>query len=178
MRPIVISLLVLCVLALVGETPSRAQPAIPVPVLVDAGPPSAVVEPVALVTSDIATTPESAPVTAPAPVPPPTKGAGSLVGDVYNAVKGGQWRLAAAGVLALLMLALAKVREKSWSPFKGDRGGAVLVLLLALAGAFGTALASSAPIGLDLIVGALGTAVAAAGGYAIVRRLIWPKAAR
>ena len=175
MRPIVLGLLVLCVLALVEETPSRAQPAIPVPVLVDAGP--------APVTSDIATAP-------PAETPPdstttvtttttttPTKDAGGLMYDVVSAVRGGQWRLAIAGILGLLMLGLAKVRNHARSPFKGDRGGAALVLVLSLLTAFGTALASSAPLGLDLVIGALGAALTAAGGYSIFRKLIWPKVA-
>jgi len=164
MRIIPMTLLALCVLALCGEA-VMAQ---------DAGSP---------VTSDLLT-PSPAEVTAPAadPAAPTaasdssTKSAGGLLSDLVRNARGGQWRLVIASALGLLMLGLARVREHPRSPFKGDRGGAALVLLLALAGSFGTALASNAPLGVDLVVGALGVAFTAAGGFVIVKRLIWPKA--
>lgn len=168
MRLIPMTLLALCVLALCGET-VLAQ---------DAGAPQP------LITSDLVT-PPPAEVTAPpaadptAPTVAPdsaTKSAGGLLSDVFSGFKGGNWRLVVAGILSLLMIALGKVREMPWSPFKGDRGGAILVLLLAEITAVIGALGLDAPVTFSLILGALLTGATAAGGYAIVRRIIWPKA--
>ncbi len=137
----------------------------------DAGP--------ALVTSDIAvvtttTTTASSPPVATAPEPSPS--APDVVASIVQDARGGHWRYAAAGALALLMLALGKARDRAtW--FRGDRGGAVLVLVLSLAGALSTVLASGAPLGFDVLLGAIGTAFTAAGGYTVVRRLLWPRAA-
>lgn len=92
---------------------------------------------------------------------------------IVNATKTGNWRLVASLLLAVLMLALSKVRDKiAW--FSGDRGGAVLVMVLALCGTLSAALATSVPISASLIFGALGVCWTAVGGYSWVRRLIWP----
>ncbi len=103
----------------------------------------------------------------------PVGAAGTLV----QAVKGGQWRLVASLVLAFLMMALAKLRSKiKW--FEGDRGGAVLVGVLALAGAFSTALAADAKIDFKLFLGALGVMWTAVGGYSWFKRILWPQDAK
>ena len=100
--------------------------------------------------------------------------AGQLVADV----RAGDWRHAAALVLALLMLGLGKLRN-SWAPakrfFGGDRGGAVLVGLLAVVGALSTALVADAPLDWRLFAGALMTAWTAVGGYIWVKRIWRPK---
>lgn len=98
---------------------------------------------------------------------------GALV-RLVDAVRAGNWRLVASLALALLMLGLARVRDRvRW--FKGDRGGAVLVGTLALGGALSTALAASAPLGWDLFLGTLGVMWTAVGGYTWLKRLIWPQ---
>ncbi len=119
MRPIVLSLLVLCVLALVGETPSRAQPAIPVPVLVDAGP-------AAPVTSDIATAPVAPPLVD--PVAEPTK-AVTVVKDELA-----EHGIAAGIVLALAMVTSALSKRAKKGSFL-DRGS-LPVYLASAAGVF------------------------------------------
>lgn len=94
-------------------------------------------------------------------------------GDLVSAVREGNWRLVASLALALLMFGLSKVRDKiKW--FKGDRGGAVLVGILGLAGAVATALAGDGPLDWKLLLGALGVTWTAVGGYTWVKRLIWP----
>lgn len=98
------------------------------------------------------------------------------LGELVAAVRAGQWRAAAALALALLMLALAKARN--WGPaqrlFGGDRGGAILVMLLSLAGGLSTALASEAPLDWKLFLGVVTVAFTAVGGYTWIKRLIWP----
>lgn len=113
----------------------------------------------------------------PKPATPPEQAETDPVGTVLQLVghiKAGEWRLALALVLALLMFALARVRDKvKW--FRGDRGGAVLVMVLALAGTVSTALASSATLDYKLLLGTLGLAWTAVGGYSWIKRLFWPK---
>lgn len=90
-----------------------------------------------------------------------------------TAVREGNIRIAVGLGLSLLMIVLARIRKKvPW--FSGDRGGAILVMLLSLLGAFGTALLSDATLDYKLILGAIGVAWTAVGGYTWVKRLIWP----
>lgn len=92
---------------------------------------------------------------------------------IVRDIRAGNWRMAAAGLLALLMLLLGKVRARiPW--FAGDRGGAILVGVLGLGGALSSALATSTPIGPELLVGALGVTWTAVGGYSWIRRLLKP----
>jgi len=104
------------------------------------------------------------------PVPVPEDDA--LHGLLVNAVKSaqeGNWKLMISAVLFLLMFVVRKVKL----PFlQGDRGGAISVMLLALLGAFGSALASGAPISLGLVTGAVTIAFTAVGGYTWVKR-VW-----
>lgn len=97
----------------------------------------------------------------------------SAVSAIVEAARSGNWRLVAAGALALAMLALRRLRDRV-ALFRGDRGGTVLVGVLALGGAFASALATSAPIDFKLILGAFGIAWTAVGGYTFVKKLLWP----
>lgn len=121
---------------------------------------------------------EEAPEAPPAPAGTPAEKAEedplSTAGELVSAVKNGNWRLAVALALGFLMMLLGRFRNKlKW--FKGDRGGAVLVMVLSLAGALSTALASSASMDWKLFLGAAGVAWTAVGGYTWAKRLIWPK---
>lgn len=116
---------------------------------------------------------EAAPATTPSIEADPI----GTVETLVKSIREGNWRLVAALALGLLMLGLAKARE--WGPvaklFSGDRGGAILVAVLALGGALSAALLSSASLDWKLFVGALGVAWTAVGGYTWAKRLIWPK---
>jgi len=116
--------------------------------------------------SGIATSPAVAPVVLPSDP-------GGLAWLLVTAAKDGNWRIAAAAVLSLLMLGLSYTPVRS-KLFKGDRGGAILVLLLAVAGGVVTALVASVPISGALLLGSIGVAFTAAGGYQIIKRIIWP----
>ncbi len=94
--------------------------------------------------------------------------------DFIALVREGDWRLVTGFVLMAAMLGLNKVRGRV-SFFRGDRGGAILVLVLALAGSISAALFSDAGLDASLIVGAVSTAFTAAGGYTLIKRIIWPK---
>jgi hypothetical protein len=139
-----------------GPSPATAEPA---PAALDAG-------------GGTAATEADAPAEA-APEAAQKDPIGALL-SLVEAVRGGQWRLVASLALGLLMFGLAKVRDKvKW--FSGDRGGAVLVGVLALAGALSTALASDASIDWRLFLGAAGVMWTAVGGYTWIKRLIWPQ---
>jgi len=97
-----------------------------------------------------------------------------VVIQLIGAVRGGQWRLVASLVLVLMMFGLAKFRDKvKW--FKGDRGGSVLVGVLAVGAALPTALMTDVPLDLRLLVGALAVAWTSVGGYTWAKQIIWPR---
>lgn len=99
-----------------------------------------------------------------------------MFAGLVKAAKAGDWRLVAAFLLSLLVWAATKsgVRDKiRW--FKGDRGGAVLVGSLALAGAVSTALMSDAPMDAKLFVNAVVVMLTAVGGFTWLKRLLFPK---
>lgn len=103
----------------------------------------------------------------------PVEAAGQIVVDV----KSGNWRMVAAGVLSLVMFALARIRGKfRWT--RGDRGGAILVMGLSLAGGLATALSTGVSLDWRLLVGVLGAAWTAVGGYTWAKQLIWPRDAQ
>jgi ABC-type transport system substrate-binding protein len=112
----------------------------------------------------------------------PTAGtaAGSAAADpsstakqVVRDVRGGNWRLAAAGVLLLLMTAGVRWGGKLFG--KSDRGKAIAVMVLSLLAALGTSLGTSMPLDYKLISGAVGVAWLAVGGRQWLSRFLWPR---
>lgn len=92
---------------------------------------------------------------------------------IVDAATSGNWRLVAALALVIAMAVLGKLRSKI--PFlAGDRGGAILVMVLALGGGLSTALMSDVPINANLFLGVVGTAFTAVGGFTWVKRLLKP----
>jgi hypothetical protein len=103
--------------------------------------------------------------------PEPTAASPAVIDQVVRDVQRGNWRYAMAGALSLLMLALQRARGKvRW--FAGRRGGAILVMVLALAGSLVTVLASSTPLTPGLLFGAFTVALTAVGGWEWVRALL------
>ncbi len=96
------------------------------------------------------------------------------VDDLLHALEGGNYRMAVALALGLVMLALGKVRHHvKW--FAGDRGGVVLAASLGFMGALSAALASSAPIDFRLFATAAEVTLIAIGGYTAIVRAWKPK---
>lgn len=113
---------------------------------------------------------------APPTVPPGAAESSAFPGgpeEFVQALRSGDWRLVAAFALVAIMIGLRRIRDKvPW--LQGDRGGAIAVMLLSLAGAFTTSLSTDAPVDFKMVLGAVAIAWTAVGGYTWVKRLIWP----
>ncbi len=96
------------------------------------------------------------------------------VTEMVNDIRAGNWRDAVVGALALLMFLLVRVRDKI-KLFKGDRGGAILVMAFALVGSLSVALASEVPLDWRLFLGAATAAWTAAGAVKWFKQIIRPK---
>lgn len=96
-----------------------------------------------------------------------------VLGKIVEAAGSGNWRLVAAFALVLVMMVVGKFRDRL-AIFRGDRGGALLVMVLALGGAVSTALMTDKPLDVSLFLGAVGTAFTAVGGFQWVKRLMKP----
>lgn len=129
----------------------------------------------------VATVAELVPATPATPVVDPVAAAEvdplGTVDKIVSAVRAGEWRFVASLLLALLMVALSRIREIGPAKkfFSGDRGGAILVGILAVSGALASALATDARLDWRLFLGAAGVMWTAVGGYTWFKRIVWPK---
>ncbi|TQF10106.1 hypothetical protein FJV41_41160 [Myxococcus llanfairpwllgwyngyllgogerychwyrndrobwllllantysiliogogogochensis] len=96
---------------------------------------------------------------------------------LFNAVTSQNYALVASLVVVLLVFLLRKFGGRFIPFFNTDRGGAVLVLGVSLAGAVANALAAGAPFSLSLMLTAVKVALTAAGGFTLVKRLLFGGAA-
>ncbi|NTX16164.1 hypothetical protein HUA76_35880 [Myxococcus sp. CA056] len=92
---------------------------------------------------------------------------------LFNAVTSQNYALVASLVVVLLVYLLRKFGGAFVPFFNTDRGGAVLVLGVSLAGAVANALAAGAPFSLALVLTAVKVALTAAGGFTLVKRLLF-----
>lgn len=100
---------------------------------------------------------------------------GDLIGTIITSIQSGNYRLLVAAVLSLLMLLAKRFKVRELSIFAGDRGGAILVMLMALAGAFATILATPVQLSLNTILSAVSIAFTAVGGFTWIKRVISPQ---
>lgn len=107
-------------------------------------------------------------------IPSPDDDPGAFVSSVLNAAKAGQWRLLAGFLLVGLVWAARKWGSGAVPWLKTDRGGAALVLVLALLGGIATTLLSGQAFAWGLLVNSLSMAFTAAGGYAVLKKILWP----
>lgn len=115
----------------------------------------------------------------------PTSKATAEESDVHEAfddvVAGKNYARALASLLLIGVVWLFRKKGVSFIPgavgkfLATDRGGVLVTLALAFFGALAHALMSSAAISVSLFWAAAMVAVGAIGGYAGLRRLLWPK---
>lgn len=107
-------------------------------------------------------------------IPDLDKDPGGFLASILAAAKSGQWRLLAAGLLMALVWAARRFGAKAWPWLATDRGGAALVMLLAILGGIATTLGASDTITFGLFVNSLSVAFTAAGGWAILKKVAAP----
>lgn len=98
---------------------------------------------------------------------------GDTAEQMIRDVRGGNYRLALAGALALIMVAGVRWGGRLFG--RSDRGKAIAVMLLATLGTLSAALATSTPISGGLFTGALALAFTAVGGRKWLSSLLWPR---
>lgn len=113
-------------------------------------------------------------VAAPAGAAPTEPDPVDTAGKVVQSVRAGRWRDAVAGLVVLLMIGLQRLGARS-GVFRGDRGGAALVMLVTLCAGASAAIASgSALADFRLWWGVLMTAATAAGGWTLLKKILAP----
>ncbi|MCP3103838.1 hypothetical protein LZ198_33660 [Myxococcus sp. K15C18031901] len=96
---------------------------------------------------------------------------------LLDAVTSRNYALVASLVVVVLVYLLRKFGSAFVPFFNTDRGGAVLVLAVSLAGAVANALAAGASFSLALVLTAVKVALTAAGGFTLIKRLLFGDAA-
>ena len=89
-------------------------------------------------------------------------------------VQVGNWKAIAALVAIGAVWALRKFGGRYIPFLKTDRGGTLLTLATGITGGLGHALLVDAPITAELLTDGLAVGVTAAGGYVVVKRILWP----
>jgi len=92
---------------------------------------------------------------------------------LLDAVQSRNYALLVALVVVLAVYLLRKFGGSRLPFLRTDRGGALLVLGVALAGAVANALAAGAPFSGELLLTAVRVALTAAGGFTLVKRLVF-----
>lgn len=80
--------------------------------------------------------------------------------------------LASLGVIAVVYV-LRRFAGGKFPWLRTDRGGALLVLLTSIAGGFANAFLAGSPLSWGLVLSAVTTGLAAAGGYSIIKKLVF-----
>lgn len=95
-----------------------------------------------------------------------------LAKPILEAVRSGQYAFAASAALVFAVALARKYGAKRYPWLVSDAGGATLTLVGAFGGAVSTALAAGATLSAGLAWTATGVAVAAAGGYSLIKKLL------
>lgn len=143
-----------------GTAPATAQ--------LDAGPPPADTPPVVVDPAAGTVTP-----TVGTPAAEATAHPGGTAEQMLRDVKGGNWRMAIAGALALLMVAGVRWGGRLFGAT--DRGKAIAVMLLAMLGTLSASLATSTPLSAGVFTGAVALAFTAVGGRKWLSSILWPR---
>lgn len=94
-----------------------------------------------------------------------------LLKPVIDAFRGGQYVFAGALALVLAVAAVRKYGATKIPWFVSDAGGATLTLVGAFGASMAATLADGSSPSLNMAWSALGIAVSAAGGYALIKKL-------
>lgn len=97
-----------------------------------------------------------------------------LAKALFEAISQGRWDLVAALVVVLIVLVVRRFGPSKIPFLRTDAGGVILVLATALSGAVASALAAGQVFSLALLYTAFKIAAAAAGGYSMIKKLVWP----
>lgn len=92
---------------------------------------------------------------------------------VLDAVQGRNYALLASLGVVLVVYLLRKFGGARIPFLRTDRGGALLVLVVSLSGAVANALAAGAPFSAALLLTALRVGLTAAGGFTLIKRLVF-----
>lgn len=92
---------------------------------------------------------------------------------VLDAVQSRNYALIVALAVVLVVFLLRKFGGSRLPFLRTDRGGALLVLGVSVAGAVANALAAGAPFSGALMLTAVRVALTAAGGFTLVKRLVF-----
>jgi hypothetical protein len=109
------------------------------------------------------------------PAPSPSADPVGFFESVYRAVADHDYKVAAALALVALVWAARTFGASKIPWLKTDRGGVALALGVSLAGAMASALMAHAKLTAHTFLVALQVGVLAAGGWTMVKRLLWPK---
>lgn len=96
-----------------------------------------------------------------------------LAKPVVDAALAGQWPYAAALALVLAAALARRYVAPRWPWLAGDQGSALTVLLGSFGAAVATAITTGAAVSWGLAWAALGVAVTAAGGYSLLKKLVF-----
>ena len=97
-----------------------------------------------------------------------------LIQLFFAKVQAGNWKAVAAIAAIGIVWALRKFGGRYIPFLKTDRGGTLLTLATGITGGLGHALLVDAPITAELLTDGLAVGVTAAGGYVVVKRILWP----
>jgi hypothetical protein len=108
-----------------------------------------------------------------APLPSPDD-APAILNQILDAIGSGNWRLVAALIVVGLVWLMRRFATKIHPWFGTDRGGVAVALLGGLLAVAAGELAAGRHFTIQTVANGISLAVAAAGGWVMVRRLVSP----
>lgn len=93
-------------------------------------------------------------------------------GLMLQAARDRNWAMLAALIVVAVVWAIRYLGEPVLPWLGTDKGGAVVSLVTAWAGAVVSALAAGQPVDMELFVSSLGVAATASGGWTLAKKLV------
>lgn len=98
----------------------------------------------------------------------------ALFKTLWSAVESGNWWAVTAAGLAIAVFWARKALARRWPWIASDRGGVLSLLVGGTLGGVAIALLGGQALGLGVVFAAAKVAFTAAGGFSVLRKLIWP----